>query len=258
MNSEKLQKEFQDLKHNPLTIPGYTIELFNENIYKWKITLLGAKDTPYADGIFLIELRFPNDYPESAPEILFLTPIFHMNVYPGGRVCVNFIYNWKSKTSVREILTKLYSIFYLINPNSPCDREQAELYKNDRDSYYLRAEYFTLKYANIKSFEYFKGWDYSFFSLKRESVEKNKNLNNNEKIKLNFNINGGPKKYCIDCFSNMEFRELIFRIEVVVGFRFVEQLLWICEGRKLDEKLTIGENGLKNEDYITIITDVQY
>ena len=56
----------------------------------------------------------------------------------------------------------------------------------------------------------------------------------------------------------MEFRELIFRIEVVVGFRFVEQLLWICEGRKLDEKLTIGENGLKNEDYITIITDVQY
>ena len=48
MNSvELLMKEFDDLKHNPLSINGYTIELFNQNnIYEWKITLLGAKDTP--------------------------------------------------------------------------------------------------------------------------------------------------------------------------------------------------------------------
>ena len=116
MNSERiLIEEFDDLKHNPLSINGYTIELFNQNdIYEWKITLVGAKDTPYADGIFLIKLKFPKDYPKSRPEIFFLTHIYHMNVRKDGFVGVNFIYEWKEKTSVREILTKLYSIFYLV------------------------------------------------------------------------------------------------------------------------------------------------
>ena len=69
---EILRKQFDDLKHNPLSINGYTIELFNPNdIYEWKITLIGAKDTPYSDGIFLIKLRFPKDYPKSAPGIFF-------------------------------------------------------------------------------------------------------------------------------------------------------------------------------------------
>ena len=158
MNSEeKLRKEYEDLKQNPLSINGYTIELFNQNnIYEWKITLLGAKDTPYADGIFFIKLEFSKDYPTEAPRILFLTPIYHMNVNPNdGFVCVNFITHWKSTTSVREILTKLYSIFYLVNPHSPYSRDQADLYKSDRDLYYLRAEFFTHHYANIKSFGIF-------------------------------------------------------------------------------------------------------
>lgn len=48
MNSEKiLRKEFEDLKQNPLSLSGHIIELFNQNnFYEWKITLLGAKDTP--------------------------------------------------------------------------------------------------------------------------------------------------------------------------------------------------------------------
>ena len=136
MNSEKLQKEFQDLKHNPLTIPGYTIELCNENIYKWKITLLGAKDTPYADGIFFIKLQFHHDYPHRRPEIYFLTPIYHMNVLrSNGNVAVNFIYEWNPNRSVREILTKLYSIFYLVNPHFPYQKELAHVYITDKDLY---------------------------------------------------------------------------------------------------------------------------
>lgn len=263
MNSyEKLIEDFKELEYYPLSEFGYTIELFNQNFYEWKITLLGAKDTPYADGIFFIKLSFSYDYPNEAPRIKFLTPIYHINVYPSnGDVCVNFIKNdWKKTTSVREILTKLYSIFYLVNPESPCSSELAYEYKKDRDLYYCKVEFFTKKYANIKSFEDFKPydkWDFSF-PPKPKSEEK-KYLYNNEKIKLSFEINGNLKKFCIDCDSNMRLDELEERIRSMLGIKFHSwEKLFIYEGRKLNETLTLGENGLKNESLIIIIDGVHY
>ena len=240
MNSEEiLRKEFEDLKHNPLSINGYTIELFNQNnIYEWKITLLGAKDTPYANGIFFIKLQFPHDYPHSRPEIYFLTPIYHMNVLrSNGKVGVNFIYEWNPNRSVREILTKLYSIFYLVNPESPYQREMADEYMKDKDLYEFNAKKYTDKYAKCKSFE--------------------DNKNNNENIRLNFIINGERNKYCIDCRSNMDIRELIDRIQGMINTKLNWPLL-IYEGKKLDENLTLSKNGLKNDSLVTIIHDVHY
>ena len=231
MNPEEiLKKEFYYLKHNPLSINGYTIELFNQyNIYEWKITLVGAKDTPYADGIFLIKLKFPNDYPKSRPEIFFLTHIYHMNVRKDGFVGVNFIYEWKEKTSVREILTKLYSIFYLVNPHSPYDGDLARLYKLDKNLYELNAKKFTNQYAK----------------------------NNNENIKINFIINGEGKMYCINCNTNKRVGELIEEIQRMIGIHLINPLL-IYEGKRLDESLTLCENGLKNQSFITIIHEVHY
>ena len=240
MNSvEKLMEEFDDLKHNPLSINGYTIELFNQNnIYEWKITLLGAKDTPYANGIFFIKLQFPHDYPHSRPEIYFLTPIYHMNVLrSNGKVGVNFIYEWNPNRSVREILTKLYSIFYLVNPHSPYQREMADEYKKDKNLYEFNAKKYTDQYAKFKSFE--------------------DNENNNENIRLNFIINGERNKYCIDCRSNMGIRELIDRIQMMINTELKWPLL-IYEGKKLDENLTLGKNGLKNDGLVTIIHGVHY
>lgn len=264
MNSQEiLMKEFEDLKQNPLSLPGYTIELFNQNnIYEWKITLLGAKDTPYADGIFFIKLSFPQDYPDRAPRINFLTPIYHPNVNPSdGYVCVNFIRNdWKKTTSVREILTKLYSIFYLVNPESPFSYEQAYEYKEHRSEYYFKVQVFTKHYANIKLFKDFKSekWDFSI-PPKQKYVEINKYLNNNEKIKLSFNINGGLKKYCIECNSDMIVYQLLGIIRDIREFyKPLLSPIFIYEGRKLYEHSTLRENGLKNDSHITIIEGVHY
>ena len=113
----------------------YRIELFEQNdFYKWKITSLGPKDTPYANGIFFIKVEFPMDYPNSAPRIYFLTRFCHPNVnLSNGYVCVNFLrYNWNKSPKVREILTKLYSIYYLVNPDSPFSVDLADLYRKDR------------------------------------------------------------------------------------------------------------------------------
>ena len=238
-SEERLRYEFKELKGIPLSINGYTIELFNQNnIYEWKITLLGAKDTPYANGIFFIKLQFPHNYPNRGPEIYFLTPIYHMNVFRiNGKVDVNFINDWNPKTNVREILTKLYSIFYLVNPNSPYQIEMAREYIKDKNLYEFNAKKYTDQYAKFKTLE--------------------DNKNNNEIIKLNFIINGERNKYCINCQSNMSIRELIEKIQIMITTSLRWPLL-IYEGRKLDENLNLRKNGLKNDSLVTIIHDVHY
>ncbi len=161
-----------------------------------------------------------------------------MNVLrSNGRVSVNFIDQWNEKTNVREILTKLYSIFYLVNPHSPYQREMADEYKKDKNLYEFNAKKYTDQYAKFKSFE--------------------DNKNNNENIRLNFIINGERNKYCIDCRSNMDIRELIDRIQGMINTKLNWPLL-IYEGKKLDENLTLSKNGLKNDSLVTIIHDVHY
>ena len=119
----KLRNEFSEITNSDTIHDlGYTIKLLKEDdISEWDITLLGAPDSSYADGIFHIRLSFPKDYPNKSPNICFLTPIYHLNVNPRisnyeragplGFVSVSFINWWKPSTTVKEILIKLYSIF---------------------------------------------------------------------------------------------------------------------------------------------------
>ena len=69
-----------------------------------------------------------------------------MNVHrSSGSVEVNFISksDWGTNSNVRQILTKLYSIFYLINPNNPYNEEPFYLYKENKELYYLKAVFYT-------------------------------------------------------------------------------------------------------------------
>ena len=65
-----------------------------------------------------------------------------MNVsWSSGKVAVNFIHDWNQNRSVREILTKLYSVFYLVNPYSPFQREMADEYMKDKNLIYKMIEF---------------------------------------------------------------------------------------------------------------------
>ena len=127
MNS-RLKEEYKEIIMNPLNNIGMTIGLFKEdNLYEGKLSLLGAKDSPYKGGLFFLKLSFPQEYPNKGPKIIFLTPIYHINVNCRrgncsdceelGYVSVSFINWWKPETTVKEILTQLFSIFYWPNPD---------------------------------------------------------------------------------------------------------------------------------------------
>ena len=64
----------------------------DSNIFDWQIAIFGPPGTAYAGGYFKAHIRFPGDYPFSAPSFRFLTKIWHPNIYENGEVCISILH----------------------------------------------------------------------------------------------------------------------------------------------------------------------
>ena len=283
MSSLELLKQYKYADCDTIHNLGYSIKLFKEDdIYEWDVVLLGAPDSLYNGGIFHIKLSFPKDYPNSKPEVIFLTPIYHLNVNPLklegneieplGHVSVSFINWWNQKTTVKEILIQLYSIFYLQTNDSPYGLDRSIEFLENRPLYDVKTKYFTKKYANQenldKGIKYDdKDWDFSCneneLKSKGEIFQKQKESNNannseNKNIELIFEING-KKQVKIKCGTNELTSDVMERSKEDLGIKDnTENLLYIFNRRRLNLELPIKENGLNDNSEIIVIYDVIY
>ena len=170
-----IKKQYIDISKYPITSIGLTAGLFNDDDYfNWKLTMLGPKDSPYRGGIFIIKVIFPENYPNSAPNIIFLTPIYHLNVNPNktekdeterlGYINLGIIKKWKPETKLRQIFIQLYALFYFPNTELSYTMDRAIEYKFKRALYEEKVKYFTKKYTNLYKLNkiYDKSWDFSF------------------------------------------------------------------------------------------------
>ena len=174
---KKIKEELSDLSANPIANIGVTIGLPDENnIFEWQCSLMGPKDTSYNGGLFFLKIKFPDDYPTKPPEVCFKTPIYHININPHkpktqekgaeglGHVCISTLNWWKDTYTMREVLTNIFGLFYMANPDSPYGVERADEFRFDRAVYEEKVKYFTKKYAHpsVASKEYDSDWDFTF------------------------------------------------------------------------------------------------
>ena len=159
MNLKRIVEEFKQMNTNPITNCGVTVGLFDENDYtKWRVTLIGPKDSSYVNGVFILSIIFPYEYPQKRPEVCFLTPIYHINVKPTapktqedeplGHVCISTLNWWKPYYKIKQVITDIFALFYLGNPESPYGVDRAEEFKENRDIYEEKVKHFTKKYAH--------------------------------------------------------------------------------------------------------------
>ena len=182
MNPQKLnalrriQEEYKQLHRSPLVNFGITVGLYDEdNLFVWKCTILGPKDTFYKGGLFYLKIIFPDTYPQTKPEIIFLTPIYHLNVkffvgglQPLGHICVNTLNEWNPGDSVKKVLPELFTLMHKNNPDSPYDdsyQTRRKEFINNNALFAKKAKYFTKKYAQpyLKLKDYPNGWDFSYY-----------------------------------------------------------------------------------------------
>ena len=171
---EQIKQEFKEISLTPTASIGFSVGLPDENnIFEWRCTLMGPQDSPYKGGLFYLKVLFPNDYPQSKPEVRFITPIYHVNVNhvqnygeeidPLGHVCISTINNWKPNLTMKQVFIDIFALFYLGNPESPFSVDMKNEFKQNKALYDKKVKYFVKKYAAIgKPYKEYKSWDFTY------------------------------------------------------------------------------------------------
>ena len=85
---------------------------------------------------------------------------------PLGHVCISTLNWWEPKYTMQEVLTNIYGLFYMANPDSPYGLDRANEYRFNKDLYNKKAQYFTKKYASPHSMygnkEFTDSWDFTY------------------------------------------------------------------------------------------------
>ncbi|KAJ1979549.1 Ubiquitin-conjugating enzyme E2 C [Dimargaris xerosporica] len=115
-------------------IPGVSAFPESDNMYSWVGTITGATGTVYEGLSFKLSLKFPTNYPYSAPTIRFETPCYHPNVDTAGNICLDILKEkWSAVYNVQTILLSLQSLLGEPNNDSPLNGEAAQLWSNQAE-----------------------------------------------------------------------------------------------------------------------------
>eukprot|EP00998_Keelungia_sp_KM082_P010214 NODE_6409_length_640_cov_509.522417_g6386_i0.p1 GENE.NODE_6409_length_640_cov_509.522417_g6386_i0~~NODE_6409_length_640_cov_509.522417_g6386_i0.p1 ORF type:complete len:149 (-),score=46.64 NODE_6409_length_640_cov_509.522417_g6386_i0:122-568(-) len=147
MALKRINKEYRDLQKDP---PANTSAgPVNENdMFNWKATIMGPEDSPYAGGLFFLNIHFPTDYPFKPPKLQFTTKIFHPNINSNGGICLDILKDqWSPALTISKVLLSICSLLTDPNPDDPLVPEIATMYKKDRKKFNDNAQQWTRKYA---------------------------------------------------------------------------------------------------------------
>ncbi|GAB4856006.1 Ubiquitin-conjugating enzyme E2 20 [Ancistrocladus abbreviatus] len=114
--------------------PGISAFPEEGNMFNWKGTIHGSKDTVFEGTEYRLSLNFPADYPFKPPKVKFETGCFHPNVDVYGNICLDILQDkWSSAYDVRTILLSIQSLLGEPNTSSPLNNQAAALWNNQEE-----------------------------------------------------------------------------------------------------------------------------
>ena len=119
-----------------------------DNLANWSATIMGPKGSPFEGGIFKLKIKFPSNYPFRAPDIRFVTQVYHPNISKSGSICLDILKDqWIPALSISKVLLSICSLLTDPNPDDPLEPDVARIFKNEKLKYEMTARAWTNKYA---------------------------------------------------------------------------------------------------------------
>ncbi|KAI0056014.1 hypothetical protein BV25DRAFT_1921339 [Artomyces pyxidatus] len=147
MTLKRIHREIADLKKEDLG--NITLgPTSGDNPFLWKARIPGPEGSVYEGGLFEVDVQLAHDYPFSAPKVMFLTRIYHMNISDRGNVCIDILkHNWSPALSVFKVILSLSSLLTDPNPNDPLVPSIASEFLRRRPTHDQTARRWTELYA---------------------------------------------------------------------------------------------------------------
>ncbi len=106
---------------------------------EWDAVILGPSLTIWDGSVHRLKVSFTEEYPNKPPTVVFVSKIFHPNVYDNGSICLDILQKaWSPIYDISAILTSIQSLLPDPNPDSPANAEAAKLFTDDRGEYNRR------------------------------------------------------------------------------------------------------------------------
>ena len=148
MRLRRLQAELRRVRQSP--VPGI-LDVAPEDdgaLDIWTATLEGPEGSPYQGGHFGVRMRFTDVYPAEAPQVHFITRLYHPNINVNGSICLDVLQTaWSPALTVMDVLDALRRLLVEPNPHDPLVPEIATLYSVDRAACNAQAAVWTATYA---------------------------------------------------------------------------------------------------------------
>ncbi len=123
-----------------------------DNLFEWVSTIMGPSNSPYAGGVFFLDIHFSQDYPFKPPKITFRTKIYHCNISSAGAICLDILKdNWSPALTISKVLLSICSLLTDANPNDPLVANIAQQYLHDRSVNWLSPFFYLLLKISGKS-----------------------------------------------------------------------------------------------------------
>lgn len=162
-----MRQQLKELMKNPPD--GVSVGLKNDDdLFVWTVMVEGPSDTDYEGGYFQAELKFPKaraialfdhlwafsqDFPVNPPEMRFISPMWHPNIYADGKVCISILHEakfdamneqeqmsekWRPIISVEAVILSVQSMLGVPNFSSPANIDASVELRNDPRAYRAR------------------------------------------------------------------------------------------------------------------------
>ena len=116
--AQRITKELENLKADPPA--NCSAGPIEDDIFHWQGTLMGPTDSPYEGGVFMMDIKFPADYPFKPPKVTFETKIYHPNINSSGGICLDILKDqWSPALTISKVLLSICSLLTDPNPDDP-------------------------------------------------------------------------------------------------------------------------------------------
>lgn len=110
----------------------------SSNLMKWEAGIPGKVGTDWEGGVYKVHLEFSDDYPDEPPKCKFVPPLFHVNVFSSGAICLSILdksKDWRPAITVKQVLLGIQDLLNNPNPNSPAHQQAIDLFNRDKVAY---------------------------------------------------------------------------------------------------------------------------